>query len=597
MFSLFTIARSLWRKQPKARGKLLLLKTYLQPQWRRLSLLLLLLVASVGLQVGNPQILRSFIDTATSGGSLSVLLISAALFLSLGLLSQGLSIIMAYLSSHLAWTTSNQLRENIVHHCLALDLSFHNAHTPGELIERTDEDVLALSTLLSTFTIKILVNLLLLIAVIVVLSFQAWQLALGLALYALLFLFIIQRTRGAMEPAWEAVSQRQAELHGFVGEHISGVVDIRSSGAISYVMRRFYQARRVAFHAFWRAHSISTLISGGSDILLLVGTVGAFVLAALLKQRGMISLGMVYVVVTYAQLLSQPLQDLMYQFDDLQQANASLGRLQTLFNTRTRLQDNPGVALPEGLLSVTFDDVSFAYTSGVPILEHISFAIKPGSILGIIGRTGSGKTTLARLLFRLYDPDTGSIRLGTRNIRDARLADLRRHIGLVTQDVQLFHASVRDNLTFFECTITDEQIMAAIHAVHLGAWYATLPRGLDTVIAAQSSEEMGLSAGEAQLLAFARVFLHQPALIILDEASSRLDPATEHLVEQALDRLFAGRTGIIIAHRLSTLRRADSILILEEGCIREYGEREQLQQDPHSRLNQLLQLGFEEVTA
>lgn len=579
-----------------SQGKLLLLKTYLRPHWHRLTLLSLFLIISVGLQIGNPQILRFFIDAATRGSALSVLLIAAVLFLGFGLLQQGIGIVMAYLSSNLAWSTTNQMRGDIVQHCLSLDLSFHNARTPGELIERTDEDVSALNSLLSTFFVQILINLLLLVGIIVVLFVQVWILGLALTLYSLLVLLVIRSTRGAMGPAWGAVWQAKAELHGFVGEHVSGVADIRSSGAIPYVMRRFYEVRRQVFRAYWRAHTISTTISGGTDILLIVGTVGAFVFAALLSQRGVISLGMVYVVVTYTQLLSQPLQNIMDQFDDLQQANAGLARLQELFALQTHVPDGPGVAFPEGPLAVQFDDVSFAYTPDVPVLEHISFTVKPGSVLGILGRTGSGKTTLTRLLFRFYDPTVGTIRLGEHALKDARIADLRQRIGLVTQDVQLFHASVRDNLTFFDPSITDERIIAALNEVNLGSWYATLPGGLDTIISAQTGEETGLSAGEAQLLAFARVFLHQPAVVILDEASSRLDPATERLIEQALEHLFAGRTGIIIAHRLATIQRADTILVLEGGTIREYGEREQLLQDPDSRLNQLLQVGSEEVS-
>jgi ABC-type multidrug transport system fused ATPase/permease subunit len=232
------------------------------------------------------------------------------------------------------------------------------------------------------------------------------------------------------------------------------------------------------------------------------------------------------------------------------------------------------------------------------VLHDISFQLEPGQVLGLLGRTGSGKTTLMRLLFRLYDPDQGAIRLGGVDIRAARLAELRGRIGMVTQDVQLFHASVRNNLTFFDTSIADEHILRALDELGLTDWYAALPDGLDTLLAAGGS---GLSAGEAQILAFTRVFLHNPGLIILDEASSRLDPATERLVERAVGRLLhpqgSRRSGIIIAHRLATVQRADAILILEDGRILEYGAREQLMNDPTSRFAQLLRTGMEEVLA
>ena len=178
-------------------------------------------------------------------------------------------------------------------------------------------------------------------------------------------------------------------------------------------------------------------------------------------------------------------------------------------------------------------------------------------MLGVLGRTGSGKTTLARLLLRLYDTQAGAIRVGDVPVQEAVLHDLRQHIGMVTQDVQLFHATVRDNLTFFNSSIPDERIRAVLDDLGLTAWFHSLPDGLDTEL---GSDGEGLSAGEAQLLAFTRVFLADPGLVILDEASSRLDPATEQLIERAVSKLLAGRTGIVIAHRLGTIQRADEIL-------------------------------------
>jgi ABC-type multidrug transport system fused ATPase/permease subunit len=215
-------------------------------------------------------------------------------------------------------------------------------------------------------------------------------------------------------------------------------------------------------------------------------------------------------------------------------------------------------------------------------------------VLGLLGRTGSGKTTLARLLFRLYDLSDGSIRLGGVDLRAARLGDLRTRVGIVTQDVQLFQASIRDNLTLFDRTIAEDRIMAMLEQLGLASWVATLQHGLDTELGPGGG---GLSAGEAQLLAFARVFLHDPGLVILDEASSRLDPATEQLIERAVDQLLVGRTGIIIAHRLATVQRADEIMILERGRIIEHGPRDQLANASESRFATLLRAGMEELLA
>jgi ATP-binding cassette subfamily B protein len=344
-----------------------------------------------------------------------------------------------------------------------------------------------------------------------------------------------------------------------------------------------------------------------------LGTGGAFALSALLWKRGGITLGTVYLIFNYTELVRRPLEQIRTQLQDVQKAGGSIVRIRGLLGTESTIKDGPGgpcgeppadgtsgpaaprrrSLFPAGALGVEFAGLSFRYEDDEePVLRDVCFRLGPGKVLGLLGRTGSGKTTLARLLFRLYDPTSGDLRLGGIPVREARLADLRGRVGMVTQDVQLFHASVRDNLTFFNPAIRDDDIFTVLVDLGLGGWYRSLPSGLDTEL---GSGNGGLSAGEAQLLAFARLFLADPGLVILDEASSRLDPATEHLVERAVGNILAGRTGIIIAHRLGTVERADDILILEDGRVLEHGDRRRLAQDPNSRFHQLLRTGLEDL--
>jgi len=231
--------------------------------------------------------------------------------------------------------------------------------------------------------------------------------------------------------------------------------------------------------------------------------------------------------------------------------------------------------------------VRLRYSGAQDVLKGVTFTLEPGETLGVLGRTGSDKTTLIRLLFRLYAATEGAVRFDGVDVREARLDDLRRRVGLVTQDVQLFHGTVRENLSFFDPAVTEERITAVTSELGVGTWLASLREGLDTPLTAGGG---GLSRGESQLLAFARVFLKDPGLVILDEPSSRLDPATEKTLTRAVDRLLEHRTGIIIAHRLETVQRGDKILVLSGGEIAEFGSRQALSRNPASHYSRLLAL-------
>jgi ATP-binding cassette subfamily B protein len=283
-----------------------------------------------------------------------------------------------------------------------------------------------------------------------------------------------------------------------------------------------------------------------------------------------------------------------HEIESFQTIGACVERLTEFKEFKREVRNETGLQVDSHPIHLTFDDVTFSYNGDDAVLTRLSFDLRAGSVLGLLGRTGSGKTTIGRLIFRLYNVNNGGIKINNADLREHHLESLRRDIAIVTQDVQLFKASVRENLTFFDRSIPDEKIIATLEELELGDWYASLPQGLNSVLETGSRS---LSAGEAQLLAFTRVFLKNPGLVILDEASSRLDPATEVKLERAIDKLLKNRTAIIIAHKLDTLHRADNVLILDKGNILEYGDRKQLASDSSSRFYQLLQTGMEEVLA
>jgi len=565
---------------------------YLRPQGAKVGLLAGLLLGSIALQLLGPQLLSRFIDTVRGGAASAELMRTALLFLVVACVGQVISALAVYASETVGWTATNQVRTDLALHCLRLDLSFHNAKTPGELIERIDGDVTHLSRFFSQFAIRVAGNLILLVGVLVLLFRVNSRVGLAYVAFSLFALFALRRLLEIAVPFWKQARQASAILIGFLEERLSGTEDIRSSGAVGYVMRRYYQAVRELLARSKIAWTMGTLMWASTAALLAVGNALAFGLGSTLFRAGAITIGTVYLLFHYTEMLRRPLEQITREMQELQRASASIGRIGDLFSLRSSTADGPGT-LPAGPLSVAFDGVSFAYAEDDLVLHDISFGVQPRRVLGLLGRTGSGKTTMGRLLVRLYDPSAGTIRLGGVDVRGIALADLRRRVGIVTQDVQLFHASVRDNLTFFDPRITDETILDVLDRLGLYRWYKTLPHGLDTVLASRG----GLSAGEAQLLAFARVFFKDPGLVIMDEASSRLDPATEALIERAVDVLLADRTAIVIAHRLKTVRRADDILIIDDGRIAEYGERAALEREPASRFAALLRTGLEEVLA
>ncbi len=571
-----------------------LLVTYLKPQWGRMLLLTILLFASIGLQLVNPQVISSFIDATQAGSPLSALLLAAGIFIALSVAQRFIALLAVYVAETTGWTATNALRADLALHCLRLDMPFHKAHTPGELIERVDDDVTALANFFSQFIINVAGNALLLLGLALLLLRQDWRIGAGFAVYTLLAFVSLRAIQRVAVKRWTSQRQTTADFYSFLEEHISGTEDIRAAGAEQYVIHRLFALMRRLLETTRLANLVSNLTSFSTNFLYAVGYTGGLALGAYLYSQRQITLGTAYVLVYYIGMLSRPLEILQEQMQDLQQASASIERVEELSRIQPQVQDHSHAVLPAGSTAVEFQHVSFSYEQQENVLHDITFELRPGKVLGLLGRTGSGKTTLARLLFRLYDPNAGAICLNGSDIRDLGLADLRKHIGMVTQDVQLFHASVRDNLAFFNRRISDAQIEQVLRDLELWSWIQALPQGLETQLA---SGGQSLSAGEAQLLAFARVFLKDPGLVVLDEASSRLDPATEHLLERAVDRLLRDRTGILIAHRLQTVQRADEIMILEHGEIVEYGPRADLANDPASRFYSLLQTGLEEVMA
>ena len=569
-----------------------LLVRYLRPQTRLVVVVAVLLFTGIGLQLVNPQIIRYFIDEALAGSPIDRLVAAAALFTSIAVVQQVVTVLATYTSGRVGWTATNALRADLARHCLSLDMSFHNSRTPGEMIERIDGDANELGGFFSNFVIDLLGNAVLLVGILALLFREDWRAGLALTSFTALMVVILSSMRHMSVAHWKKERDASTDTFGFIEERLSGREDIRTNAAKSYVDRRFRELMRVWFRAEIKAGLMTVFVFNTNGFMFRAGSAIALGVGAYLFLRDLTTIGSVYLIFHYTSLLGDPIQRMARQLNDLQRATASLFRIHELLQHSKTVLDGPGAELTDGMASLRFDVVSFGYSKGEAVLRDVTFDVRPGRVLGLLGRTGSGKTTVARLLVRLYDPDEGTILLGGEDIRHHAVFDLREHIAMVTQDVRLFHGTLRDNLTLYDGTVSDERLLEVLDRLGIMPWYGTQPEGLDTQL---GSGGAGLSTGEAQLLALGRVFLRDPKVVVLDEPTSRLDRGTERIIGGTLDKLITGRTVVIIAHHLATVARCDDILILDDGRVVEHGDRKQLATDPDTRYHHLLQTGMEEM--
>ncbi len=547
--------------------------------------------------LAGPLVVRQIVDDAKGGASASHLVKLAGFFLAIAVGAQLLTVAFTWTATVTAWHTTNDIRLRLAAHVLGLDHEFHRHHTPGELIQRVDGDVTSVSDFLGQVVPRALGAMAMVFGMIVVLAVVDWRLAVGAAIYVLLSAFLIVRLRHRAVGEASDEMGAYAKLYGGIEERLTAAEDLRANGAGAHAMWRFIGESAGALNSAVRRQSAFLRLWWAVQGSVGVGASVSLVSGALLVNSNAISLGTAFLMFQYVLLLERPLEDLVHQLETVQKANGAMVRVIDLLAIEPAIEDHGTISPAAGPLSLEFDHVSFRYDdndnddtdseSDEQVLRNLTLTIAPGRSVGVVGRTGSGKTTLSRLVLRLIEATDGQLRLGGVPIADIPVVELRRRVAMIPQEVELFSGSVRDNITLFDPAPTDEEVETALRLA-----------GLETVVAGGIHRDLGaggtgLSAGEAQLLALARVWVRNPDVVVLDEATSRADPQTEARLEAAVAELIQGRTTLIIAHRLSTLRHVDEIVIIDHGAIVEHGDRDALVADRASRFHQLLDLALE----
>ncbi len=476
---------------------------------------------------------------------------------------------------NLAQTLQHELRTECYGHVQRLDMVFFEEQSTGGLMSILNDDINQLERFLDVGANEVLQ----VVTTVVVIGAMFFALAPSVAWMAFLPIpFIIWgsiRFQRAIAPRYAHMRQQVGLLNGQLANNLSGIATIKSYAAEDYEDGRIARLSDNYRESNRRAISLSSIFVPLIRMIIALGFVATLVVGGMLVVQGELNVGAYSTLVFITQRLLWPLTRLGQTIDLYQRAMASTTRVLNLLDTETNIVDGEQTLPAVGVQGeVRFEQISFEYKDHhLPVLRDLTLRVPAGETVAIVGATGSGKTTLVKLLLRFYDVQSGSICLDGRDIRDLHLVDLRRAIGFVSQDVFLFHGSVRENIAYGTFDASLEQIVEAAKIAEAHEFITELPRGYDTIVGERGQK---LSGGQRQRLSIARAVLKDPPVLILDEATSSVDNETEAAIQRSMERIIVGRTTIVIAHRLSTVRNADRIYVLDKGLLREHGQHEEL---------------------
>ncbi|MDP2726633.1 MAG: ABC transporter ATP-binding protein [Dehalococcoidia bacterium] len=547
---------------------------YLAPYKGKMAMSIVMMVITAGSYLAGPYLVKVAIDQFITAGDLGGLNLVAGLYILNGLASWGASYGQIYYLSYVGQNILYQLRLDLFRHIQGLSLDFFAQTAAGRIMSRIQNDVSALNDMLTTGLIGSLSDLLTLGGIIIIMFTMDVRLSVMTFTVLPLMIIITLFWRVRARDAYRRVRRTLAFVNASLQENISGVRVIQALSREDRNLAAFGEVNQRHLDANLRSAVLSSAFFPSVDITSAIAMALVIGLGGMQVLRGELTAGVLVAFTLYIGRFFDPIRDLSQRYNVMQSAMASGERIFELLDTQSQVVDSPGASdLPRVEGRVDYQNVDFSYTDGKGVLHNINLLAKPGETIALVGRTGAGKTSLISLLARFYDVKGGEIKLDDTDLRQLRLHTLRSHMGIVLQEPFLFSGTVRENIQYGRLEASEEEIVAAAKAVGAHDFIMGLENGYDTPVQEQGSK---LSMGQRQLISFARAILADPRILILDEATNSVDPQTEAIIQRALHRLTNGRTSVIIAHRLSTVKNADRIVVLEAGRVIEVGSHVEL---------------------